>query len=771
MRIESLRFREVDSRTVLLGLAMTCSIMGGCGQPIYDSVVLDEEVVSVTPIEGDPFEDWPMTAAGYVSVKPPPLSFPYRIEKPLRCPAETKLEEAFNTEIVAWDRSKFDDSMNKWIDSQVLIPKDDVHEVLKLQSEEILGRHAFDLSSKGDRLVFIKDRTLVLHRIDGSKIGERPLPGFFTESDPVVAVRFCENSTDLILVSAKQIARMSGTSGQVTAVFARPNNASESLPDSGIAALEGNVGADHFVLVQNDGEVFFGDSELADFRSMGKQDVEDCVAASVSPDGKSFIVSTRSKVLRFDVSSGLPNISLVQDDPEYERFTSIAAGDQYAFVAYGGHFQKFSFDDPNNGVFDQGVWKIDVYSPKIFERNRYGTVLMAGRRVRNGQVEPILFSRSWASSTGFGHPQIIDHEVARLLTSFDRNSCVTLSKEGDLRILNIAGFVDHWQQFRYWELCRFVDNNRLDELVSATRILAKQKRFVGNSPEDMRCRAIRDIGSRWDYLNRTKPESPVLENLSAWLAEGSPEALTAKACERIDAAWRKRGTSYVNQIAPQDYADYQRLIGEAMPLLERAIQSEHCCATAYRRLIAVKLETGSNLEDIDSLCQEALERFPGSMEIHYQLMVKLLPQWFGEGSDSLAYASAISELYEDGYGDYLYLRLAANLMEFYQPRTSGVWKGIDIRKLERGFEFFEDLPGDVKDREAPWRYVLLCDRVFRDRARSTAAIEHLMQRCFPISPGYFRSMVRSNYDQVMAPIMTRIDEIWKEAESVETPRG
>lgn len=717
-------------------LVACCWMLGlsGCVDPIHDSVLPPSTAAVVLTSKSDTSRyDWPLTRDGYVVAKPPQMAYVTSFGKRLGRP------DPVTAKVVPWSEEGLDKRALRFLRHAYGPVSDRPNVVLRLTKEQFVGPQAFDVSVDGSRLIVIDDQGLALYKTtDGTLVGHLKLPAEVAAANPPVdAVRFCGKSNDFLVASPQQIFRISSKDKSVT----RTKGCGES-----VAQWIVNDDDKSMIIRTESGKLFGGDPTLNFFSaySLGKDLTFDAV--SLSPDGKRIGVCLDG-IARTYVQDNFQVIDQVDyRQAKLDPNVSIASGVYTEAWADGdGIFYTYTGEDGNRhgGVYHM-LWKplqISMCAEEV-NSNYY---LILGQRFFNGTEQLVLFDYGVVARNN-SLPTVIDEMPTRI--AHGRNGAqVALLDSGGLSLIER----DHWRTsapvFPEEWVYRWIDEDKMSVVEKLLEIVESQDRYAfGISSEELRSRMINAIAKRWRYLDQNEPNGEMLARLEDWRLDGSQLALTASGLRHYHRAWNERGSGTSDTVSRQGWQGYQDRSKLAKEDLDRAIALGDPPLVAIEYRIDVGLEGDEGLKEVDPLCRQASELYPGELEPHASIAYKLLPRWMGETGDSVSFALSAAKAFEGGDGDVLYSRIIGRLAYSIHWGDTLAWKSYDSQRMQRGLE--ESMRRGLHDGVNPFLNWLQ----LRNRARNQSMSDQLLEHLLGHRAGYPYILTDGHYEAEQAMI-------------------
>lgn len=202
--------------------------------------------------------------------------------------------------------------------------------------------------------------------------------------------------------------------------------------------------------------------------------------------------------------------------------------------------------------------------------------------------------------------------------------------------------------------------------------------LVGNSPEQTDADWERRIAALKHWA-RAFPASP------------TPRIALADVYSAY--AWVARGTGEADSVTPEGWRLLNVREEEARRILEGC---EAICRSDpewYNAMLGVDYAEGSSRSVVESLADEALQKYPGYFYVVEDVTAYLLPKWYGAPGDTEQYAEAIADRLGGDEGDATYFFTAyIGLVEEYHCESCTP-PAMSWPRIRRGFAAVERLYG------------------------------------------------------------------------------
>ena len=279
-----------------------------------------------------------------------------------------------------------------------------------------------------------------------------------------------------------------------------------------------------------------------------------------------------------------------------------------------------------------------------------------------------------------------------------------------------------------------------------------------------------------------------MENLDAWFATETPEAMTARSYADYRAAWdirnRQRSGRWDQQTSNAYFGALnlardrlRKLIGipatgdssdespsssgddvSGLPswaddLLAEA-DDRRIPLQAFTTLIDAELELDGNLDAVSPIAEVALRLYPSHVIPHNSLAFKLLPRWYGASGDAMALAGGVAGAHQPPQNDYVYFLMTTHLARIVSISDRGEYMGFDAARGARGFREFVDR--SIFDPQRTFLYLALCVNRSEDTQEAETAMTHLLAQTPVLNRSYdrpfpsFRTRAKRIAEQIAA---------------------
>ncbi len=696
------------------GLWIVCAFaVVGCGDPIHDSVEFVPTTAEVTLTSQAPYRyEWPLTRDGYLVAKPPQMSYVTSF------PEQLSSTDPVGAKLVEWSEELFDEKAKQFLHEAYGPVPDRPNVIFSLSKNELSGPQAFDLSVDGEWLAVLSGKELAFYKTkDGSLKRRLKLPPVVASaSAPIDIIRLCMTSIDILVASPNQIFRINGESGEVVA---QTKGCGDSIAQWILSD------DDKSMLVRSESGKLYGGSPNLDYfsaYSVGNDLTFD--DASMSPDGSRIGVCIDGIATTYDQEK----FQIVSRTPHHREQLQgkvlIACGANSD--AWAGE-QMIIHTAPNGQGSRQPdvgflLWRPLLMSMCVFAQNS-NWVLIVGSRHIDGKEQTVLFDYD-AILQNHSLPVVLD-EIPIRVDHGRRGGTVALFDSKGLSIFRR----EIWRSGRPILLANsvydWIDQDKLDLVERLLQIVKTQTRLgYGSTSEELRTIMIRAIGDRWRYLTENEPDSEILARLETWRKGGSQLALVSNGLRHYRLAWNARGNGMGNTVTQQGWKVYKEHLTIARTDLDRAIAMGDAPLVAFRERIHTGLELDEELDDVDPICRQACEMYPGELEPHNSIIFKLLPQWYGEPGDAISFALSVSKMLTGSAGDLQYLRFVAEMPRLIGYENRIAWKSYDYNRVKRGLN--EYIRRGVQDKTTLWMLWTQIRRRTRDQQTSDRIVRHLM---------------------------------------------
>ncbi|NSL54444.1 DUF4034 domain-containing protein [Uliginosibacterium aquaticum] len=167
---------------------------------------------------------------------------------------------------------------------------------------------------------------------------------------------------------------------------------------------------------------------------------------------------------------------------------------------------------------------------------------------------------------------------------------------------------------------------------------------------------------------------------SAWQSARPSSALahTVLGACLITAGWKRRGSSYAEDVDEAQWAPFLEYLERAQSVLNAAVALDPSSSAALGWLILAKMGGTGEREEIERLFAEATGRVPMHWPSHWRYFMATTEKWGGSHREMFAFANAVSA--KAGKGSILHSLLAAAYCEFALAEGHAALK--QMRSLE-----------------------------------------------------------------------------------------
>jgi hypothetical protein len=138
-----------------------------------------------------------------------------------------------------------------------------------------------------------------------------------------------------------------------------------------------------------------------------------------------------------------------------------------------------------------------------------------------------------------------------------------------------------------------------------------------------------------------------------------------KICE----GWAARGGGRADTVTEEGLATFRKMGQAADGLLKPVLNQPEPPGAAFFLQLRVAKMLSWDLDKQLELVSQMLRVSPDYAPFHEEMVVNLLPRWFGEPGSSVKYAEKVAERLGAGRGEYMYAAMALELSKFHSPRT------------------------------------------------------------------------------------------------------
>ncbi len=573
-------------------------------------------------------------------------------------------------------------------------------------------------------MVAIDENGIAMYKTDDGKlIGHMKLPEPFSSSKtPANAIRFCGAKKDMLVASSEWMVRISSTNGKVVG---RCEGIGEPIADWFV-----NTHDDTTLIRSESGKLFGGDSMLKSVKPYNLGSRVTVSSAALNDQGDRIAASVDRK----------PRVYVQKDFQIIEQIDSEEINlDANIDVCFDGKDEIWSDGD---GIFARIRSRGDEVTTKLFHMfwkphhvskvqvsDGFAATLIVGTRFFEEKEQPVLFSFN-IFSRKHTVPIVLEKLPTRIAHSRTGKE-VILFNDGEAELLHRLD----WQQrdsqcVRAWAY-RQMANGKFAVIEKVLEVVNQQTRLgYGVKPEVIQWSILDGIADRVAELVKKNSGSDELKQFNALVKVGNETAVAAEGLFHYDEGWRARGNGMGNSVSQSGWQTYREELEKSAQSLNRLMEiSDRPPLVAFSTLIRARIETDGNLDNVDVLSRRASQLYPGELAPHFEIMGKLLPQWYGEVGDAASFAVSASKIYEQPYSDLLYMRMVARSAYWLDSRNQSSYKTIDAERIRRGVD--ECIRQNAAIDHDMWELWLdlfvrqhekeLMNRIFRHLIENTAA--------------------------------------------------
>jgi hypothetical protein len=175
------------------------------------------------------------------------------------------------------------------------------------------------------------------------------------------------------------------------------------------------------------------------------------------------------------------------------------------------------------------------------------------------------------------------------------------------------------------------------------------------------------------------------KRLEKWVKDRpkSQFARIAYANYKICEGWAARGSGRANSVTEEGWATFHEMGQLANELLKPVLDQPEPPGAAFFLQLRVAKMLSWDLDQQLDLVTRMLRVSPDYAPFHEEMVVNLLPRWFGEQGSSVKYAEKVAERLGAGRGEYMYAAMALELSKFHSPRTFQAETQFDLLRVMR----------------------------------------------------------------------------------------
>jgi hypothetical protein len=127
----------------------------------------------------------------------------------------------------------------------------------------------------------------------------------------------------------------------------------------------------------------------------------------------------------------------------------------------------------------------------------------------------------------------------------------------------------------------------------------------------------------------------------------------------VEYAWKARGNGYSNTVTPEGRKAFNARIAQAKTVLDDAAKLPAKCPQYYLTSLLVAMAQEWSRPRVDALLEEAVAFEPGYFYDYVTYFNYLLPKWYGDDGEALAFADGLADELDSPQGDFVYFIMAA----------------------------------------------------------------------------------------------------------------
>lgn len=744
-------------------LAGALCVLTGCNQPIYEvaNVAIDptsaaENVDSghdaASPITGNDTEnsaeeryEWPLSRTTYSVRKPPPMAYLTAFaERP-------QIPDPVTAPVVPWDDKDLDPRVSDFL-HDAFDPFDAAPDPsLTIPVASLGGRNAFDVSTDGTRLVAIDAKGLALYRVQtGELIGHLPLPPDVAKVTPAVdAVRFAGEGRDMLVGSAGGLFLISGKNGSVVARHAGCGDE--------IANWQVTLGGQQMLIRTDGGQLFTGNCDLSDFKRCTISKTASFSAASLSPDGSRIgvIADQSPRVYRL-----VENQLVDQEDFPDQKLTDqgvVSMGLTTDCWTDGRTLLYHQFDQSQRVKTDAyGMyWRPSLISATTAD-GTMNSLLMVGERPTADGIDPVLFDLG-PMGRNSSRPIRLPELPTRMSHSRIGNT-VALLGDTELYVYTRRPWRCRDNGYASAALHNVIYEGKFEDIERLISVVRSQSCLGFSSTPEQLVKSIVDmIAQAWTVVETDHPDSEYLEHFGRWRDTKSSLAMTASAIRHRNIAWKARGNGYASTVTQKGWETFHERMKLATADVAVALAKPNPPINAYASSVIWTLDDEGELDAVDEICRKACQLFPGQTAVHWGVLTRLLPQWYGEPGDAVSFCRWASLTVDPPHSEWMYATLAGSLFYNLEHNVENNWKSFDAARFDRGLIEMARRGNRISEMHyLAWVHTIVRQQ---DQIRNAQYARQIISG----SPCVFNRLSHGDMNEFLPVMMDHMDEFFSEA--------
>jgi hypothetical protein len=513
----------------------------------------------------------------------------------------------------------------------------------------------FVLSRGGSKAAVCDSGKLVIWDLQTGRI-ERNLESRIENASQIV---FNNDGTSLFVANQNALARIeieNDRIGPTTQKFPSP-----------IVQVNIAVEVDKLVVRCEKGEILITDEKLEVLTQLPKATVKSAVAISDRGDRIAFWngstpTEVELKGLDFGRRAIVENIKYNGGDQHAVcgRFTTQWIHGRELFHWWHNEIGK-PFSD-RQWVASDLTWNPITFASTSPMENSDSRLMIASRKNGNGEKETVISDINCYSQIS-SQPTILPGHPTSVSVSY-KGDVVAYKIGADINVFRRV----QWQYSSHeslfydaFSIC--MDASSPEQLDLVGEFILKNDFWwhYGFSAQDVFTQFAQIIGESWINMEQeAQPSQETETNLDAleeWLDGKSDLACASSGSRRIFKARRAAGVSDPRWFSAEGrkifYEEMKKLRSDISPMLRK----ENPCSAAYDRLLYYTLVTDSDLDEVDSILQQAVSKHPDCVQPYITTIPMLTEQWLGNTEDVNTFARELRMLYGSEFGTMIYPRL------------------------------------------------------------------------------------------------------------------
>ncbi len=187
-----------------------------------------------------------------------------------------------------------------------------------------------------------------------------------------------------------------------------------------------------------------------------------------------------------------------------------------------------------------------------------------------------------------------------------------------------------------------------------------------------------------------------IAHLKAWTT-ARPQSMPAHlalAGAYIGYAWAARGTGFADTVTPEGWALFNARTAEAKRILDDAANLTPMCPQWFTMMQTVARSQGWDRPRAAALFAQAIKFEPDYLPFYVNYAAYLLPKWYGQDGDTVAFAKQIADSFGGSKGDLFYFEIGCIALDSDASHLG--WASdshLDWARLQRGHQVLLERDG------------------------------------------------------------------------------